>query len=228
MRVETLFLDAGGVLVFPNWDRIVATMAQHGVAADARKMAEAEPRVRRELDTAVRVRATTDRTRAEAYWGRVLALAGIRQDAATEMALKDLRAYHAAHNLWEHVPEDVAPALGRFRKVGLRLAVVSNSNGTVRSKLARLGLASFFETIVDSAEEGIEKPDPALFRIALARMGASPESTLHVGDLYHVDVVGARAAGLQAVLLDPQAFHPDADCPRFASLGDLAEALSPA
>ncbi len=225
MRVETLFLDAGGVLVFPNWDRIVETMARHGVAADARAMAEAEPRVRHELDTAKDVGATTDRTRAEAFWDRILDLAGVRRDPATRAALKELEAYHAEHNLWELVPGDVVPSLRRFREMGLRLAVVSNSNGTVRSKLARLGLGSFFEAVVDSAEEGIEKPDPALFRIAIARMEAFPESTLHVGDLYHVDVVGARGAGLQAALLDPLAFYPEADCPRFASLGDLADVL---
>jgi HAD superfamily hydrolase (TIGR01509 family) len=225
MRVETLFLDAGGVLVFPSWGRIVETLGRHGVAADGGALAAAEPRVRHELDTPRAVAWTTDRARAVAYWDRILDLAEVRRGPATDAALRELEAYHAQHNLWELVPADVAPALRRLRDLGLRMAVVSNSNGTVRAKLARLGLAPFFDTIVDSTEEGVEKPDPALFRVALARLGARAQATLHVGDLYEVDVAGARAAGLQAALLDPLGLYPEADCPRFPSLPALAEAL---
>jgi len=57
------------------------------------------------------------------------------------------------------------------------------------------------------------------------RLGAPPSRAAHVGDLYHVDVVGARAAGLHAVLLDPAGLYPHADCPRVASLLELTEAL---
>jgi putative hydrolase of the HAD superfamily len=130
------------------------------------------------------------------------------------------------HNLWDRVPDDVLPALRRLRENGLRLGVVSNSNGTVRAKLGRLGLLPFFETVVDSAEEGVEKPDPRIFRIALDRMAADPATTLHVGDLYHVDVDGARAAGLRVVLLDPLGLYPDADCRRVPSLTALADWLA--
>lgn len=72
----------------------------------------------------------------------------------------------------------------------------ANANGTVRGKLERLGLASHFDLIVDSQEEGVEKPDHRPFDVALARSGGRAASTFHTGDLYEVDVVGARAAGL--------------------------------
>jgi len=223
MPLDTLFLDAGGVLVFPNWERVAETLGRHGVPADAGALAAAEPRVRRELDTADRVRATSDGSRGAAYFDRILALAGVPRSPAAAAAITELKTYHAGHNLWEHVPEDVVPALRRFRDLGLRVAVVSNSNGTVRAKLARLGLLGFFEAVVDSTEERVEKPDPRIFAVALAQMEARPETTLHVGDLYHVDVVGARAAGLRAALLDPLDLYPDADCLRVASLTALAE-----
>jgi putative hydrolase of the HAD superfamily len=118
------------------------------------------------------------------------------RSAATDSALAELRVYHDTHNLWEEVPEDVPAALARFRSLGLQLVVVSNANGTVRAKLGRLGLAEFFDVILDSQEEGVEKPDPRLFERALVRSGAAREETLHAGDLYEVDVVGARAAGI--------------------------------
>jgi putative hydrolase of the HAD superfamily len=103
--------------------------------------------------------------------------------------------------------------------------VVSNANGALRAVLERVGLSPFFHVALDSQEEGVEKPDPRIFQIALARCGAEPATTLHVGDFYHVDVEGARAAGLRAVLLDAAGLYADCDCPRVPSLTALAHAL---
>jgi len=72
----------------------------------------------------------------------------------------------------------------------------------------------------------VEKPDPRFFEIALERSGARRESTIHVGDLYYVDVEGARAAGLRGVLLDEAGLYPDVDCPRVRSLEELVEQIS--
>jgi FMN phosphatase YigB (HAD superfamily) len=77
--------------------------------------------------------------------------------------------------------------------------------------------------ILDSFEEGIEKPDPRIFELALERSGGRKETTVHVGDLYHVDVVGARAAGIEAVLIDSAGLYAAADCTRVASLTALAD-----
>jgi putative hydrolase of the HAD superfamily len=224
-RLETLFLDAGGVIVFPNWARISEALARHGVAVEPQRLATAEPRAKRELDTPERVGSTTDDSRGWAYFNLVLAHAGIERTTGTDAALAELRLYHARSNLWESVAPDASPALRRFRAAGLRLVVVSNANGTLRAHMQRLGLASFFDVVLDSSDEGVEKPDPRLFRIALERAGAAPEGTLHVGDLYHVDVLGARAAGLRAVLLDAAALYGDHDCARVASLTELADAI---
>ncbi|HEY7515031.1 MAG TPA: HAD-IA family hydrolase [Vicinamibacteria bacterium] len=221
--LDTLFIDAGGVLVQPGWGRVAETFARHGVPVTAVALATGEPHVRRELDTPEGIRASTDRSRSEVYFDRVLERAGVLRSPATDSAIAELAAYHAEHNLWEDVSAEVLVALRRFRGLGLRLAVVSNSNGTCRAKLGRLGLLPFFETVVDSTEEGVEKPDPRIFRVALERAGAEAGTTLHVGDLYHVDVLGARAAGLRAALLDPRNLYPDVDGLRVASLSALAD-----
>jgi putative hydrolase of the HAD superfamily len=105
--------------------------------------------------------------------------------------------------------------------------VVSNANGTVQALFDRLELAAFFDAILDSAVEGVEKPDPRLFLLALERLGAAPREAVHVGDLYGVDVVGARAAGVRPVLLDEAGLYEDADCPRVRSLVGLADHLDP-
>jgi len=225
MPLETLFLDAGGVLVVPNWNRVAEALARQGVTAAAGHLAAAEPHAKRELDTPEGIRSANDERRGWRYFHLVLAHAGIPRTEATDGALAELREYHQAHNLWETVPGDVMGALARFRKLGLKLVVVSNANGTVRAKLERLGLAAHFDQILDSHEEGVEKPDPRLFERALVRSGASRATTLPAGDLYEVDVVGARAAGLPAVLVDRGQLYEGVDCPRVSDLEALADLL---
>jgi len=205
---------------------VAEALARHGVRADARTLAEAEPRAKRQMDAPPGLAAAgTDQQRGWVYFNLVLELAGLPRSDRTDAALADLHAYHQQQNLWEHVPADVPAALDALRALGLRLVVVSNANGLLRTLFTRVGLAAKVDLLFDSHEEGVEKPDPRLFRIALARAGATAETTVHVGDLYHVDVAGARAAGLRAVLFDVADLYPDADCPRIRALGELADLL---
>jgi FMN phosphatase YigB (HAD superfamily) len=113
-----------------------------------------------------------------------------------------------------------------LRERGLKLTIVSNANGKLRVLFDRLGLAGCVDCLLDSHDEGVEKPDPRFFEIALDRSGARHETTIHVGDLYHVDVVGARSAGLRGVLLDEAGLYPDVDCPRVRSLGELVDRIA--
>lgn len=223
--LETVFLDAGGVLLFPNWTRVETALAGHGVHVTADELARAEPRARKQLDDQRTIGTTTDASRGWLFFDLILEHAGILRSQETADALTELHAYHQANNLWELVPDGVRPALTALRDRGLALVVVSNANGTLRTHMQRIGLSTHVDIVIDSCDEGVEKPDPRLFQIALERAGARPESTIHVGDLYQVDVVGARAAGLRAVLLDETGLHPDADCERVASLGELVERI---
>ncbi|HET8645942.1 MAG TPA: HAD-IA family hydrolase, partial [Vicinamibacteria bacterium] len=134
--------------------------------------------------------------------------------------------YHREHNLWESVPGEVPVALAALKRMGLPLVVASNANGTVRAKLERLDLARWFDLVIDSQELGVEKPDPALFAFALDRLGVTADTTVHVGDFFHIDVVGARAAGLHAWLLDPAGLYAGHDVPRFATLTAVVEAVA--
>lgn len=220
-----MFLDAGGVLVFPNWDRISGALARHGVDVTAAALADAEPRAKKRLDTGQTIRATTDQQRGWTYFNLVLGEAGIALSDATAAALVELHAYHQTSNLWETVHDDVQPALAALRRHGFRLVVVSNANGTLHRAFARLGLTAAVDAVFDSFDEGVEKPDPRFFRIALERTASQPETTVHVGDIYHVDVVGARAAGIHAVLLDTGGLYDDCDCPRVRTLSGLVELL---
>jgi putative hydrolase of the HAD superfamily len=224
LTVRTLFLDAGGVLVEPNWERVSATLAEQGFRLAPEALAQADSIVRRAQD--VPAGGISDDDRMRTFLRAVAVAAGAATGSALERAVVELKRQHAEENLWDQVVPDARSSLERLRAAGLRLAVVSNANGTVRAHFKRLALASYFDLVVDSAEEGVEKPDPRIFELALARTRSLPGETAHVGDLYHVDVVGARAAGLTPILMDPHRLYPDADCWRVSSLESLADRLA--
>jgi HAD superfamily hydrolase (TIGR01549 family) len=223
--IETLLLDAGGVLVVPNWSRVSEILERHGVRVAAEALRKAEPDVKFAIDTFVGVSSSSDAKRWGDYLEGVLKTAGVPLGDATLEALVEIRAYHAANNLWETVPADVVPALDRIREVGLKVAVASNANGTVQRVFDRLGLSAYFDVVCDSHFEGVEKPNPRFFQIVLERSGGDPATTLHVGDLYHVDIVGARNAGLNALLLDRDDQYAGFDVERIRTLSDLADRL---
>jgi HAD superfamily hydrolase (TIGR01549 family) len=245
--VKVLLLDVGGVLVRPNFDRLAAALRAHGVFADPAAMAAAEPRIKKTLDRPPSPGSrgignapaipdvlaghsrypATDAERGWHYFNLVLSQSGVARSAATDAALAEVKAWHDQHCLWEDVLPGVRPALERVRGAGLRLAAVSNSNGTLRRLFDRLGFSPLFEVILDSQVEGIEKPDPRLFQLALEKLGAPAGDAMHAGDFYNVDVAGARAAGIRPVLVDEAGLYPDADCPRVASLAELAAHLVP-
>lgn len=224
--LETLSLDAGGVLVRPNWPRIASIFAQHGVQVSAASLDRVELKVMRHLDCEAQVNEKSDADRLSYFFEQLLDFSGATGSASSRRnAIEAIKRVHDQENLWEHVPEDVVPALERLTAFGLNLIVLSNANGTVRKRFERLGMSKWFSHIVDSGEEAVEKPDPRFFAIGLKRAGAKRESTLHVGDLFFVDVLGARAAGIRSVLIDRGRLQADRNCLRFADLGELASAI---
>jgi putative hydrolase of the HAD superfamily len=223
--IETVFLDAGGVLLHPNFDRVAAVLRSHGVETTGEALRNVEPLAKRDLEDPSFIRSTDDDSRGLAYFATVLRRAGVVIDDSVRAALTELRAYHAEHNLWETVPDDLVSFLGRLRARGLRIVVVSNANGTLHRHFDRLGLTRHFDAVFDSHVEKVEKPDPRFFEIALERSGAQKATTVHVGDFYEIDVVGARSAGLQAILLDPASVNTDRDCLRVRTLDELDECL---
>ena len=225
-RLQTLFLDAGGVIVFPNWQRVSEALARHGVEVSAPSLMAAEPKAKFDIDQGIRHGSSTDAQRAWLYMELVLENAGVALGDGSAAALRELRAYHAEHNLWEHVPEDVVPALERLSGLGLQLVVVSNANGVLHRMFDRVGLTRHFDVICDSCVEGVEKPDPRFFEIALQRSGAVPAATMHMGDLYYVDVIGARNSGLRQMLIDPYGLYDAYDADRVRSLDQLADRLT--
>ena len=155
-----------------------------------------------------------------------MAAGGLDGDpAAIEDAAAAMEREHLTRGLWEVVPPGTAEALDRLRASGLKLALASNTETLFRRKLAELGLADAFDHIGISAEIGVEKPDPRFFSSILETIDVDASRAVHVGDLYEVDVIGARNAGLAPVLVDPADLYSDREVPRIRSLVELPALL---
>jgi len=125
---------------------------------------------------------------------------------------------------WDQILPGTRGALDRIAAQH-RIAVISNADGQIENVLSRCGIAESFESITDSGIVGFEKPRPEIFEVALKTMNARADDSLYVGDVYSVDYVGARNAGMQAVLFDVSGAYRDRQEPRVESLEELEEWL---
>ena len=211
--LRAVFFDAGGTLVHPDYARVAEVLRRTvGRAPSTGALAEAEYAGRAAVEAAMAAEsALSDGSRWQLHFTGALSSLGF-SPFELRQAGPEIRAEHERSNLWSVVQPGAAAALGSLRRAGLRVGCISNSDGTVARLLASLGLAEYLDPIVDSGAVGIEKPDPEIFRIALRRSDVEAADAVYVGDLYPVDVVGARRAGIEPVLLDPLGRYGDRGC----------------
>jgi putative hydrolase of the HAD superfamily len=121
--------------------------------------------------------------------------------------------------------DDVPAVLERLSGAGLILGVISNFEAWLETLLGELGVAGSFAVLVISGVEGMEKPDPRIFELAMSRAGVAPGDCAYVGDNPEFDVDPALAVGMFPVLIDRRDRFPDAPGARIASLDELPEVL---
>lgn len=219
--LRALVLDAGNTLVFLDHDRL-ADVAGGGVPAATLRASEG--RAKRHYQELL-AQGVDHLQGFPLYFETLFVEAGMSRDAA-RAAVPRVEEAHRQYNLFSRVPEGVPEALDRARAAGLRLGVVSNSEGTLAKLLDGLGLGTRLSFVLDSTLEGVSKPDPEIFRRALTRLGVAPHEAVYAGDIPDVDVAGARAAGMHAVLVDPFGhFEGYTDAPRVDGVVALVDAL---
>jgi len=219
-RIKAVLFDAGNTLIFLDYVRLAEgvggalglPLTGPGLAQHASEASQAMERA-----------AGNDQHRASIYLEALFQLSGVPPARMGEVK-ECLARMHAELHLWCSIRARTREALARLRSAGLRLGVVSNSDGRVEEALRAAGLSDYFDVVIDSSLVGVEKPDPRIFQAALDALAVRPDESLYVGDVYEVDVVGARAAGIEAVLLTPSP-DPDRSCPTAASLDDLVNTL---
>ncbi len=217
-----IFFDVGNTLLFPNRARMLAPLPEdrHPTLAAWQAL---ERRTKHEFDAGM-VEGKVD----HGFWWTFHTYL-LQQINALDVTMHDsLRAALVENTQnsanWDQILPGTRDALERIRR-DYAIAVISNADGRIDAVLRRCGIADCFASITDSGNVGHEKPHPAIFETALREMKAEPAESLYVGDVYSVDYIGARNAGMQAVLFDVAGAYRDRDFPRVESLTDLEDWL---
>ena len=197
--VRAILFDAGGTLIHIDGERVCEAA---GIPFDPERFRRAESAAVSAVRAFVLENpGSRDAERLRLYLDAMLCGLGWTEPAARLEAARRVGEEHRRANLWSRPGTRAAETLAALAARGYRIAVVSNADGRVRALLDAAGLSPWLEFIVDSAEMGVEKPDPRIFHAATERLGLPPAACAYVGDIYEIDVVGADQAGLAPVLI---------------------------
>jgi len=218
-KVETVLLDAGGVLLDLDYRYLRRLCRAYGVQTTEETLSRHEATARVEIHKVVR-----DGGRVSDMWRDyfhfILGPVGIPVDDQPAI-IDSLWEAHEKFGLWTVPVADAVETVTELKQAGFRIGVVSNAEGRVAHDLDAAGYKGLFETVVDSHRVGVEKPDPKIFRIALERMGVTAENAIYVGDVPAVDIEGAQAAQLTPLLLDRHDLYTDQTVTRLKAIGEL-------
>ena len=211
---RNIFFDVGNTLLFPNRARMLAPLPQEKhPTLDAWQALER--RTKKEFDQGL-ITGKID----HGFWWTFHTYLLNEADAFDDTVRDELVENTQNSANWDQILPGTLDALERLRQQ-YAIAVISNADGKIDVVLRRCGIGDCFASITDSGNVGHEKPHPAIFAAALQEMKADPAESLYVGDVYSVDYVGARNAGMQAVLMDVAGAYRGQEFPRVESLTEL-------
>jgi putative hydrolase of the HAD superfamily len=232
--IRAIFFDAGETLLYPHpsfAELFAEVVREHGHRVDPARVQEVVSAYsQRFTESALSGEGrlwSTSPERSRAMWRGIyevfLTEVGIDRDHdrlfdALYQRFTDLASYR--------LHPDALPTLERLSKAELTLGVISNFEEWLERLLEALEVSHFFDVTVISGVEGVEKPDPRIFEIALERTGVPAAEAVYVGDHPFFDVEAAAKVGMVSVLIDRRGRHPDAGGLRITSLEDLPAAVS--
>lgn len=230
--IDIVFFDAGETIIhpFPSFPELFAKVcSDRGVGIQPEQVREVQERLAPHLiDLADDSGVTTPSLDAEAsrrFW------TFLYQRFLTELGVTDQRLPHELFTTFSssstyRLFDDVKPALIEIEAEGYRLGLISNFEGWLEQILVEQEVGESFDVTVISGVEGVEKPDPAIYELAVRRAGVDPARCVHVGDSMSLDVLPATEVGIKAVLLDRVGRYPDSGHPTIASLEELPALIS--
>ena len=228
--LDAVLFDAGGTLGRLDFEWMAEAVRELGHPLDVVTLRAAEVEGRRRYDRSVGVPEPGDAAGPapqpdavndpHPYFFGMLAASGV-PEVLIPAAIERWRSRQAGEGLWSRVNEGSPEALAGVRRLGLRRAVVSNSDGRAEQHIRDWGVLGELEFVIDSQLVGVAKPDPRIFQLALDRMGLAAERVLYVGDVRCCDEVGSRAAGLHFVLIDASGRYAAPGAPRIGCIAEL-------
>jgi putative hydrolase of the HAD superfamily len=230
--IEVVFLDAGETILHPHPsfpELFSSTAARRGFEVSPEAVAPVLYQAVRGMDEIVTElgleNPSTSARKSRALWMHIYVTC-LEELGIDDLSLADdLFEVFSDSSTYRLFP-DVLPALSRLRADGYRLGLISNFEGWLEDMLIELEVGHVFDVAVISGLEGVEKPSPRIYEIALERASVPPSAAVHVGDSVSMDIRPAGQVGMRAVLLDRAGVHEGLDCPTISSLEELPPLLS--
>jgi len=219
--IKAIFFDAGGTLLHLDSDRVRdVLLTELGIEISPERFPRSQSLAMARVAELVAAGAGSTEQLKREFYSTLLPEVGVSNDRLSDAVDCAFR-LSREEMLWRKTEVGTAAVLEVLKERGYILAVVSNSDGRIESAFDQAGLTGYFDFFIDSFIVGIEKPDPGIFLLATERARVAPVEAAYVGDLYWVDVVGARGAGLLPILYDQFDLNSEVDCPRIGTIGDL-------
>ncbi len=230
LKFTVVFFDFGGTLLKPRRDRILQViLSNQGIAVPLPRIHEAHHLADSWWEDLHGGTVFWQQEHKRAFNLFVLEKLGLAADRVLAERLAT-----AIIKQWDKVQKTIEPELypevlqylQRLRSRGYTLGLISNASPKDKEIVLSVGLDRYLNHIVISGIVGVAKPNPEIFHHALMLAAASADEAIHVGDSYKADVLGARSAGLGAVLIDRDNRYRDFDCPRIRTLDELESLLT--
>lgn len=226
-EIDIVFFDAGETIIhpYPSFPELFAQIcAEQGATVRADDVREVQERLAPHLIDLAEDSGVTEPSLGEEASRKFWTF--LYQRFLTELGVSDDRLPHELFARFStsstyRLFDDVRPALTQIEERGHRLGLISNFEGWLEQILVEQEVGESFDVTVISGVEGVEKPDPAIYELAVQRAGVDPSRCVHVGDSVALDVVPATQVGIKAVLLDRVGRYPDTGHPTIASLEEL-------
>jgi len=229
-EIDAIMLDAGGTLIDlkPSREAIFAkVLHQHGFNAELEDIARSVARAERVFDDA---QAKLDGKHEDVFWNsydefilKRLGFKGDHEKFSKDVSVEFDRVVPEVKN-WVAFP-DARPLLEDLKKRDFKIGLVSNATDLARKVMDNLDLSKYFDIMILSEEVGLRKPDPKIFLKAADEVGVHPSRAIHIGDRLAVDVLGAKKAGMNAVLIDRTSIYSDVDCLKIKTLDEMRRFL---
>lgn len=204
--ISAVLFDAGNTIALPDWTRISRIV--ENVAGKKFDAEDLQRKISAILSDADNDPDFLNKLAVKLipvgwHYRRLYGNLGVAEELLEEL-LAALNAEHKKRHLWTRLNEDAIPVLDELKRLGKKLAVVSNSeDGQVEAILEQMKIVQYFDLYVDSYVIGYAKPDARIFLHTVENLAVLPSEAIYVGDMYTQDVLGAQRAGLRAVLYDP-------------------------
>ena len=233
MTIEMVFFDAGGTLLDPHpsfSELFASTCRASGFEVSAEQVAEVQERLaphltelihEADLPHAPSLSPAASRTFWTFTYRRFLVELGINDEAMTDRLYETFSSFES-YRLYD----DVKPTLDAIEGAGYRVGLISNFDSWLEKMLIEMEVGHVFDPSIISGLVGVEKPDTAIYRIAIERAGVAPDRSVHIGDSPTMDMEPAAAIGIAPILLDRSGRYPESRYARIQGLTELLPLIS--